>query len=56
MKIALRPILWIILALVIYMAFKAPGTLSAVLNNIGHVLDTFARGVTRFLHTGAGKS
>lgn len=57
MKIALRPILWVILILAIYMAFKAPGTLSRVLNDIGHLLDAFARGVTSALHTAtAGKS
>lgn len=57
MKIALRPILWVILLLAIYMAFKAPGTLSAVLNDIGRVIGEFAVGVTHALHTAtAGKS
>jgi hypothetical protein len=57
MKIALRPILWVVLLLAIYMAVKAPGTLSMTLNDIGRVIGAFAVGVTHALHTAlAGKS
>jgi hypothetical protein len=51
MKIALRPILWVVVLLAIYMAAKAPGTLSTVLNDIGHVIGAFAAGATHALHT-----
>jgi hypothetical protein len=57
MKIALRPFLWVVVLLAIYMAFKAPATLSTVLNDIGRVIGSVASGVTSALHTAtAGKS
>ncbi len=40
---------WFILLLAVYMAFKAPVTLSHVLNSIGHVIAVTASGLTRFL-------
>jgi hypothetical protein len=55
--IALRPIMWVVVLLAIYMAFKAPGTLSAVLNDIGRFIGALASGATHALHTAtAGKS
>jgi hypothetical protein len=40
---------WTILLLAVYMAFRAPTTLSDVLNSIGHVIAVTASGLTRFL-------
>lgn len=55
--IALRPIMWVVVLLAIYMAFKAPGTLSTVLNDIGRLIGALASGATHALHTAtAGKS
>ena len=49
--IALRPIMWVVVLLAVYMAFKAPGTLSTVLNDIGRTIGALAVGATRALHT-----
>jgi hypothetical protein len=43
------PIFWAIVILLVYLAAKAPGTLSALLNAIGHALVVFAHGVAAFL-------
>jgi hypothetical protein len=49
-------IFWVIILLALYMAFRAPMTLSAVLNSIGHVIAVTAGGLTHFLGAATSKS
>jgi hypothetical protein len=47
---------WAVIALVIYMAFRAPATLAAVGDSIIHLLGVIAGAITHFLGAATGKS
>jgi hypothetical protein len=47
---------WALIALVIYMAFRAPATLAAVGDSIIHLLGVIASAITHFLGAATGKS
>jgi len=47
---------WVIILLALYMAFRAPMTLSHVLNSIGHLIGVIASGLTHFLGSATSKS
>ncbi len=49
-------LIWALIALVIYMAFKAPVTLAAVGGSIIHLLGVIASAITHFLGAATGKS
>jgi hypothetical protein len=44
------PWFWASVALIVYLAARAPGTLAGVLNGIVHLLDLIAHGVANFLN------
>jgi hypothetical protein len=44
------PWFWASVALVVFLAARAPGTLAGVLNSIAHLLDLIAHGVANFLN------
>jgi hypothetical protein len=51
-----RPTFWVIIVLFVYLAIKAPMTLSDVLHAIGHLIAALGTGVTHFLTTLTSKS
>lgn len=48
-------LVWAVILLVVYMAIRAPSTLSAAIGDIGHLLATVAAGLTHFVGTVAKK-
>jgi hypothetical protein len=56
MNIRGGPVFWTVVVLLFYLAAKAPGTLSAVLDAIGHLLALFAHGAEAFLNALVRKS
>jgi hypothetical protein len=49
-------VFWVIIILFVYLAIKAPMTLSDTLNAIGHILAAIGTGVTHFLTVLTSKS
>lgn len=49
-------VFWVIIILFVYLAIKAPMTLSDVLNAIGHILAELGSGITSFLTSLTGHS
>jgi hypothetical protein len=49
-------LVWVLIALVIYLAFKAPATLAAVGGSIIHLLSVIASAIAHFLGAATGKS
>lgn len=49
------PIFWFIIVILLYMAYKAPTTLSDLIGSIFHLIGTIGNGVVQFLnHLGIG--
>ena len=44
------PIFWLIVLVLLYMAYKAPQTLSALIGSIFHLFGTIGNGFVQFLH------
>ena len=49
-------VFWAVIILFVYLAIKAPMTLSDVLNAIGHVIANVGSGITHFLTSLTSKS
>jgi hypothetical protein len=47
--IAMKPLGWLILALVVYLVYKSPTTASAILGGFGHLFVTVGNGLEVFL-------
>jgi hypothetical protein len=55
MKISGRPLFWIAIALILFLFWRAPGPMSAVLGGIGHGFAAIGNGVATFLSSITGK-
>jgi hypothetical protein len=48
--IAMRPLGWLILALVVYLVYKSPSDASAILGGLGHVFVAIGNALEVFIH------
>ncbi|MGO9078300.1 MAG: hypothetical protein ACLQDY_04585 [Streptosporangiaceae bacterium] len=55
MRIAGRPLFWLIAALVIFLLWRAPEQVSGLLAAIGHLFAAIAEGIARFLGAIVGR-
>jgi hypothetical protein len=56
MKISGRPLFWFLIALILFLFWKAPGPMSAVLGGIGGTFAAIGTGFAKFLSNLTGKS
>ena len=56
MKISGRPLFWFLIALILFLFWKAPGPMSAVLGGIGGTFAAIGSGFAKFLSSLTGKS
>lgn len=49
MRIVGRPLFWLVIALVVFLFWKAPEPMSAVLGGLGHVFGAIGNGLAKFL-------
>jgi hypothetical protein len=55
MKVSGRPLFWFIIALILFLFWKAPGPMSAVLGGIAGGFASIGNGVAAFLSSLTGK-
>jgi hypothetical protein len=55
MKVIGRPLAWAIVAIVVYLLWRAPQPMSAVLGGIGHIFAAIGHGFAVFLSKLTGK-
>jgi hypothetical protein len=56
MKVSGRPLFWFVIALVLFLFWRAPGPMSAMLGGIAHGFASIGNGVATFLSSLTGKS
>lgn len=56
MKISGRPLFWFIIALLLFLFWKAPDPMSAVLGGLASAFVSIGNGVAEFLSSLTGKS
>jgi hypothetical protein len=55
MKVMGRPLAWAIVAIVVYLLWRAPQPMSAILGGIGHIFAAIGHGFAVFLSKLTGK-